>query len=59
MSQIQDTWFETDKVFVGGAWLPPANGETLPIENPSTGETVGEVARGTGPDIDAAVAAAH
>nr|WP_243695907.1 aldehyde dehydrogenase family protein [Rhodovulum marinum] len=35
------------------------SGQTLPIENPSTGETIGEIARGQAADIDAAIAAAQ
>jgi aldehyde dehydrogenase (NAD+) len=39
--------------------VAPASGETLPLENPSTGETIGAIARGGAADIDAAVAAAR
>ncbi|MBF9048977.1 aldehyde dehydrogenase family protein [Roseobacter sp. HKCCD9010] len=52
-------WFDTAKVFIGGAWRSPANGGTLPVEDPSTGETIGQIARGTKADIDAAVDAAQ
>lgn len=56
---MTDPWFDTTKCFIGGKWCPPANGETLPLENPSNGETIGQIARGTAPDVDAAVAAAR
>ena len=52
-------WYPTNKCFIDGQWQTPANGQYLPLENPSTGEKIGEIARGTGADIDAAVAAAN
>lgn len=52
-------WFDTTKCFIGGKWCAPASGETLPLENPSTGETIAQIARGGASDIDAAVAAAR
>lgn len=52
-------WYPTDKCFIDGAWVAAIGGETLPIENPSTGEVIGEIARGAKADIDAAVRAAE
>ncbi|MEM7720845.1 MAG: aldehyde dehydrogenase family protein [Pseudomonadota bacterium] len=52
-------WFDPAKVFVGGRWRAPSSGETLPLEDPSTGEIIGQIARGTAADIDAAIAAAE
>lgn len=52
-------WFETDKVLVGGKWLPPAGGGTIQLLDPSTGKPLARIARGTAEDIDAAVAAAQ
>ncbi len=49
----------TDEILIGGAWRAGRSGDTLPIENPSTGETVGQIARGTVADVADAVAAAH
>ena len=50
-------WFDTTEYLVDGNWLAaPAR---LPVENPSTGETVGEIARCGADQVDAAVAAAH
>ncbi len=46
-------------VLIGGSWREPATGETLPVENPSTGAWFARIARGTRPDIDDAVAAAR
>ena len=50
---------QTDEIFIAGRWRRAANGATLPIENPSTGETIGNIARGTAADVDAAVTAAR
>ncbi|MBP6010585.1 MAG: aldehyde dehydrogenase family protein [Alphaproteobacteria bacterium] len=47
----------TDEFFVGGAWRRTA--ATLPVENPSTGETIGQIPRGTADDIADAVVAAR
>ncbi|MCK9516659.1 MAG: aldehyde dehydrogenase family protein [Ottowia sp.] len=53
-------WFDTQRVFIGGQWQPGLDGaRRLPVENPSTGETMGEIAAGTGADVDAAVRAAR
>jgi aldehyde dehydrogenase (NAD+) len=52
-------WFATDKLFVGGQWLAPHSQASLPIENPSTGQTIGQLARGGARDVDAAVDAAR
>jgi aldehyde dehydrogenase (NAD+) len=51
--------FDTQQVFIGGQWQAPAEGKTLPLENPSDGSLLSPIARGTAPDIDAAVAAAR
>ena len=59
MSPALNLWFDPAKCFIGGQWVAPTGGKTLPIENPSTGETIAQLARGTAEDIDAAVAAAR
>jgi 1-pyrroline dehydrogenase len=46
------------KNFVGGEWVDSASGETMEVINPSTGETIAEVPRGTQEDVDRAVKAA-
>jgi aldehyde dehydrogenase (NAD+) len=51
--------FDSRQLYVGGQWRAAASRETLPLENPSDGSTVGEIARGGAADIDAAVAAAQ
>src|ERR1700749_2492139 len=59
MTPPLNLWFDPGRCFMGGRWVPPTGGATLPIENPSTGETIAQLARGTAADIDAAVAAAR
>lgn len=51
--------FDTRHCFIDGEWTPGETGDVLPIEDPSTGETVGEIARGSAADIDRAVLAAR
>jgi 1-pyrroline dehydrogenase len=43
---------------VGGEWVDAVEGETMEVINPATGETIGEVPRGSQADVDRAVAAA-
>jgi aldehyde dehydrogenase (NAD+) len=45
--------------FIGGAWVKPASGEYMPTSDPSTGDTIAEVAKGNTDDVEAAVAAAR
>ncbi|MBK8083341.1 MAG: aldehyde dehydrogenase family protein [Devosia sp.] len=52
-------FFDPTKCFIGGRWVAPLGGDYLPIENPSTGATIGSIARGQPADVDAAVAAAR
>lgn len=59
MSPALNLWFDPAKCFIGGQWVAPTGGKTIPIENPSTGEVIAQLARGTSEDIDAAVAAAR
>ena len=49
----------TDLVFIAGRWRAAEGNAKLPIENPSTGEVIGHIARGTQDDITAAVDAAQ
>jgi len=49
----------TDQCFIYGVWRDPLGGDTLPVANPSTGETLCDIARGTKADIDAAASAAR
>jgi len=54
-----DLWFDPTRCFIGGEWVKPNGQQTLPLENPSTGETIAEIARGHADDIDHAVTAAR
>lgn len=49
----------TDQCFINGAWLDPSSKNTLPSANPSTGEVLCDIARGSKADIDDAVHAAR
>jgi aldehyde dehydrogenase (NAD+) len=48
-----------NEVFIGGEWRSAADGGVLPLENPSSGEIIGEIAAGQEADIDEAVGAAR
>ena len=48
---------KTDELLIGGKWRRAS--DTLPVENPSTGEIIGHIARGTPADVAEAVAAAR
>lgn len=50
-------WYDPREILIAGRWRPAA--ETLPVEDPSNGATIAEIARGTAADIDEAVAAAE
>jgi aldehyde dehydrogenase (NAD+) len=54
-----DLDFARHGIFVGGRWRAADGGETLPVENPSDGQTVGALAAGGPGDVDAAVDAAR
>jgi betaine-aldehyde dehydrogenase/aminobutyraldehyde dehydrogenase len=43
---------------VGGEWVDAADGETMEVLNPATGETIAEVPRAAAEDVDRAVQAA-
>src|SRR6266498_3098400 len=46
------------KNFIGGEWVDAVEGATMEVLNPSTGETIAEVPRGSQTDVDRAVEAA-
>jgi aldehyde dehydrogenase (NAD+) len=45
--------------FIGNQWVRAADGRSVPVYDPSTGEVFAEIARGGAQDIDAAVRAAR
>lgn len=56
---VERLWIPTDLCLIGGEWTSPATGATLPLFNPSTGDQLCEIVRGSGEDIDLAVRAAR
>jgi aldehyde dehydrogenase (NAD+) len=51
--------FDSRELFIGGQWREAERNEVLPLENPSDGSLLGEIARGRLADVEAAVAAAQ
>ncbi|HHS82273.1 MAG TPA: aldehyde dehydrogenase family protein, partial [Devosia sp.] len=51
--------FDPACCFINGKWVAPLSGQTLPLENPSDGSELAQIARGGAADIDAAVGAAR
>ena len=47
------------KLFIGGKWVEPANGETIEVRSPHDQSLVGHAAVASTKDIDLAVAAAR
>jgi len=47
------------QVLIDGAWREAAGGQTIPVVNPSDGQSLAALARGTPEDVDAAVKAGH
>jgi aldehyde dehydrogenase (NAD+) len=45
--------------FIGGAWVAPASAEYTPTADPSTGDTLADVALGNTTDVNSAVSAAR
>ncbi|MEM7208498.1 MAG: aldehyde dehydrogenase family protein [Pseudomonadota bacterium] len=47
-----------DQFYIDGKWVAPTGSRTMPIVNPATEESVGDLALGSKEDVDLAVAAA-
>ncbi|MEA2148938.1 MAG: succinate-semialdehyde dehydrogenase / glutarate-semialdehyde dehydrogenase, partial [Solirubrobacteraceae bacterium] len=47
------------QLYIGGAWRDGAEGGTVPVEDPATGETIAAVADATKQDALEALGAAH
>ena len=54
---LEALWFDSREALIGGKWR--RTGAELPVEDPSTGADISEIARGTADDIDRAVTAAR
>jgi acyl-CoA reductase-like NAD-dependent aldehyde dehydrogenase len=50
---------EFDRLYIGGAWVPPDGDGTIEVINPSTEQVCGRVPEGTPADVDRAVEAAR
>ena len=55
----QQVSLDTDKLFIGGDWVPSRGTGRIEVVSPSTEEHVGSVPDGTEADIDVSVAAAR
>ncbi len=53
------TTVQRGRMFIGGEWTDGAGDELQPVLNPSTGEVIAEVPKGTEEDVDRAVRAAR
>jgi len=51
--------YERDQLFIGGAWVPAAEGGRIDVISPSTEEVIGNVPRASSADVDRAVTAAR
>jgi len=45
------------RLFIDGEWRDGAEGKTIPVTDPATGDVIGKLAHATRPDLDAALAA--
>ncbi|HKC62339.1 MAG TPA: aldehyde dehydrogenase family protein, partial [Pyrinomonadaceae bacterium] len=62
MSSVQPAATDTPRkyqLFIDGQWVDAESGKTFETPNPSTGQTLAEVAEADKADIDKAVAAAR
>lgn len=59
MTAISSLPFDPSHCFINGRWVESESGESLPLHNPSTGEMICVIAKGSAVDIDMAVAAAE
>ena len=52
-----DVSYPDTQLFIDGEWRSGAEGRTIPVVNPATGEVIGKIAHATKQDLDAALAA--
>ncbi|MPZ27223.1 MAG: aldehyde dehydrogenase family protein [Micromonosporaceae bacterium] len=50
---------DRDAVYIGGEWVAPTTAARTPVENPATGQVIGQVPEVGPADVDRAVAAAR
>jgi aldehyde dehydrogenase (NAD+) len=58
-SVVKPPQVKDQPLFIGGKWLDSVSGKTFPTINPTTGETICQVAEGDRADVDLAVKAAR
>ena len=58
-TQAYEAESDWSQLYIDGEWVEPANGETIPVENPATREVFTEVPAATEADVDAAYEAAE
>ncbi|MGR3342008.1 MAG: aldehyde dehydrogenase family protein [Paracoccaceae bacterium] len=59
MTLQDDIWFDPSQCFIDGCWQAPLSGQTLALEDPSTGKEIARIACGGDGDVGAAVSAAQ
>lgn len=52
---LGELWFDPSQCFIANEWVSPVNGQLLDLHNPSNGQLICQIARGTSHDIDLAV----
>ncbi len=52
---VDDLWFDPSLCFIANEWVPPVDGGQLTLTNPSDGQPLCQIARGTSADINVAV----
>ncbi len=56
---VADFLRRSPRLFIGGEWIDPSSDTTIPVIDPATGRTIGQVADADRNDVDKAVAAAR
>jgi len=56
--QLQDATLFREQALLGGAWVNAASGETMAVDNPATGATIGTIPCCSAAETEAAIAAA-
>jgi phenylacetaldehyde dehydrogenase len=59
LERVREFLGRRHQLLIGGKWLDAGSGETFPVENPATEDTLAQVAKGGARDVDLAVAAAR
>ena len=59
LPQTREFVARRQRMLIGDQWLESSSGETLDIQNPATGEILGQVPAATAEDVDRAVQAAR